>query len=116
MSRRRSKRSCTTHCTWCPRRFELLVDAHAGREARCWQGHGGTDLESEELATMAGRHVQLSNDPDFEAKLIDVVGLYMDPPERAVVFSFDEKTQMQALDRTQPSCADQAGPRQDDDA
>jgi transposase len=46
---------------------------------------------------------KLSNDPDFEAKLVDVVGLYVDPPERAVVFSFDEKTQCQALDRTQPS-------------
>jgi transposase len=46
---------------------------------------------------------KLSNDPNFETKLVDVVGLYMDPPERAVVFSFDEKTQCQALDRTQPS-------------
>src|SRR6056297_241114 len=46
---------------------------------------------------------KLSNDKDFEAKLVDVVGLYLDPPERAVVFSFDEKTQCQALDRTQPS-------------
>ena len=46
---------------------------------------------------------KLSNDPDFEAKLVDVVGLYVNPPERAVVFSFDEKTQCQALDRTQPS-------------
>ena len=46
---------------------------------------------------------KLSADPDFEAKLVDVVGLYMNPPERAVVFSFDEKTQCQALDRTQPS-------------
>jgi len=46
---------------------------------------------------------KLSNDRDFEAKLVDVVGLYMDPPQRAVVFSFDEKTQCQALDRTQPS-------------
>ena len=45
---------------------------------------------------------KLSNDPDFEAKLVDVVGLYLDPSERAVVFSFDEKTQCQALDRTQP--------------
>jgi len=40
----------------------------------------------------------MSNDPDFEAKLVDVVGLYLDPPERAVVFSFDENTQVQALD------------------
>ena len=46
---------------------------------------------------------KISNDPDFEAKLVDVVGLYLNPPERAVVFSFDEKTQCQALDRTQPS-------------
>lgn len=46
---------------------------------------------------------KLSNDAAFEAKLVDVVGLYVDPPERAVVFSFDEKTQCQALDRTQPS-------------
>lgn len=46
---------------------------------------------------------KLSTDPRFEEKLVDVVGLYLDPPERAVVFSFDEKTQIQALDRTQPS-------------
>lgn len=46
---------------------------------------------------------KLSRDPDFEKKLVDVVGLYLNPPERAVVFSFDEKTQCQALDRTQPS-------------
>src|ERR1035441_3664202 len=46
---------------------------------------------------------KLSNDPRFEEKLVDVVGLYMNPPNRAVVFSFDEKTQCQALDRTQPS-------------
>lgn len=52
---------------------------------------------------------KLSNDPDFEAKLVDVVGLYLNPPERAVVFSFDEKTQCQALDRTQPSLPLKAG-------
>lgn len=46
---------------------------------------------------------KISTDPDFEAKIIDVVGLYLNPPERAVVFSFDEKTQCQALDRTQAS-------------
>ena len=46
---------------------------------------------------------KLSTDPDFEAKLHDVIGLYLKPPERAAVFSFDEKTQIQALDRTQPS-------------
>ena len=46
---------------------------------------------------------KVSNDPELEAKLSDVVGLYLDPPERAVVFCFDEKSQIQALQRTQPS-------------
>src|SRR5918998_4629674 len=46
---------------------------------------------------------KVSTDPDFEDKLTDVVGLYLDPPKRAVVFCVDEKTQVQALDRTQPS-------------
>src|SRR5436190_567085 len=46
---------------------------------------------------------KLSNDPDFEEKLVDVVGLYMNPPEKAVVLCMDEKSQIQALDRTQPS-------------
>jgi transposase len=43
-----------------------------------------------------------STDPDFAAKVIDVVGLYLHPPEHAVVLCVDEKTQVQALDRTQP--------------
>jgi len=46
---------------------------------------------------------KVSNDPHFEDKLVDVVGLYLKPPKRAVVFSFDEKTQCQAVARTQPS-------------
>jgi transposase len=46
---------------------------------------------------------KLSNDPAFEVKLRDVVGLYVNPPAAAAVFCFDEKTQVQALDRTQPS-------------
>jgi len=46
---------------------------------------------------------KLSNDPRFEEKLIDVVGLYLNPPERAIVLCMDEKSQIQALDRTQPS-------------
>lgn len=45
---------------------------------------------------------KLSNDPHFEEKLRDVVGLYLSPPANAVVFCVDEKTSMQALDRTQP--------------
>ena len=46
---------------------------------------------------------KLSNDPRFEEKLVDVVGLYLDPPERAVVLCVDEKSQCQALERSQPS-------------
>jgi transposase len=46
---------------------------------------------------------KLSNDPRFEEKLIDVVGLYLNPPDKAVVLCMDEKSSVQALDRTQPS-------------
>jgi len=49
------------------------------------------------------RTFKLSNDPHFVEKLQDVVGLYLDPPEHALVLSADEKSQIQALDRTQPS-------------
>jgi transposase len=48
------------------------------------------------------RQFKLSNDPAFVEKVEDVVGLYVDPPEHAVVLSIDEKSQIQALDRTQP--------------
>jgi hypothetical protein len=48
------------------------------------------------------RQFKLSNDPRFAAKLLDIVGLYMNPPEHAVVLSIDEKSQIQALDWTQP--------------
>ncbi len=46
---------------------------------------------------------KLSSDPQFETKLVDVVGLYLNPPEQAIVLCMDEKSQIQALDRTQPS-------------
>ena len=45
---------------------------------------------------------KLSNDKHFEQKLDDIVGLYLNPPEHAIVLSCDEKSQIQALDRTQP--------------
>jgi transposase len=48
------------------------------------------------------RRFKISNDPQFEEKVTDVVGLYMDPPDRALVLCVDEKSQIQALDRTQP--------------
>ncbi|MCW5738453.1 MAG: IS630 family transposase [Enhydrobacter sp.] len=61
---------------------------------RIWRSHG--------LQPHRVRQFKLSNDPDFVAKLRDVVGLYVDPPAHAVVLSVDEKSQIQALDRTQP--------------
>ena len=44
---------------------------------------------------------KVSRDPEFEAKIHDVVGLYVNPPDHAIVLSVDEKTQIQALSRTQ---------------
>ena len=61
---------------------------------RIWHAHG---LEPHRV-----RQFKLSNDPNFVAKLRDVVGLYVDPPAHAIVLSVDEKSQIQALDRTQP--------------
>jgi transposase len=52
---------------------------------------------------------KLSNDPHFIEKLEDVVGLYLNPPEHALVFCLDEKTQIQALDRTQPGLSMKKG-------
>ena len=63
--------------------------------ARIWRDH---NLKPWKVDTF-----KVSNDPHFEEKLVDVVGLYLNPPERAVVFSFDEKTQVQAFDRPKPS-------------
>src|SRR5207244_2709147 len=48
------------------------------------------------------RSFKLSNDPQFAEKLEEIVGLYLNPPEHALVLSLDEKSQIQALDRTQP--------------
>ncbi len=61
---------------------------------RIWRAHG--------LQPHRVRHFKLSTDPEFIAKLRDVVGLYVDPPAHAIVLSVDEKSQIQALDRTQP--------------
>ena len=59
-------------------------------------------LDANQLAPHRIRTFKLSNDPKFAEKLKDVVGLYVDPPAHAVVLSVDEKSQIQALDRTQP--------------
>ena len=61
---------------------------------RIWRAHG--------LQPHRVRHFKLSNDPQFAAKLHEIVGLYVDPPDHAIVLSVDEKSQIQALDRTQP--------------
>lgn len=61
---------------------------------RVWAHHG---LQPHRVKTF-----KLSSDPRFVEKLRDVVGLYLDPPEKAIVLSVDEKSQIQALDRTQP--------------
>ena len=62
---------------------------------RVWKANG---LKPHKVRTF-----KLSNDPRFEEKLVDVVGLYLNPPEKALVMSVDEKSQIQALDRTQRS-------------
>ena len=61
---------------------------------RIWRAHG--------LRPHQVRNFKLSTDPRFAAKVEDIVGLYVDPPAHAVVLSIDEKSQIQALDRTQP--------------
>ncbi|MBM4394329.1 MAG: IS630 family transposase [Deltaproteobacteria bacterium] len=61
---------------------------------RIWRSHG--------LKPHRVEAFKLSNDPRFAGKLEDIVGLHLNPPENAVVFSADEKSQIQALDRTQP--------------
>ena len=61
---------------------------------RIWRSHG--------LQPHRYRQFKLSNDPNFVSKLRDVVGLYVAPPDHAIVLSVDEKSQIQALDRTQP--------------
>ncbi len=68
------------------------VTVHQVREV--WKAAG---LKPHRLKTF-----KISNDPLFAEKVQDVVGLYMDPPQNAMVLSVDEKTQIQALDRTQP--------------
>ena len=70
------------------------VGVHPTTISRIWRAHG---LQPHRI-----EYFKLSTDPHFVEKLRDVVGLYVDPSERAVVFAFDEKSQIQALDRTQP--------------
>jgi hypothetical protein len=71
----------------------------AGREP----GDGAAHLGRARPQAPPHEVVQASNDPRFTEKLTDVVGLYLNPPEKALVLCVDEKSQIQALDRTQAS-------------
>ncbi len=82
----------STH--WSTRLMAKATGYHHATIARIWRAHG---LKPHRVSWF-----KVSRDPEFVAKLRDVVGLYLHPPERAVVFAFDEKSQIQALDRTQP--------------
>jgi len=82
----------TTH--WTAAMMAKAAGISVSSVHRIWRAHG--------LRPHRVRHFKLSNDPLFVEKLRDVVGLYVDPPAHAIVLSVDEKSQIQALDRTQP--------------
>jgi len=79
---------------WSTRSLAAAVGLSPATVQRIWKEHG--------LKPHLVRSFKLSRDPRFIEKLYDVVGLYLNPPENALVFSVDEKSQIQALDRTQP--------------
>lgn len=80
---------------WSTRSMAKAVGCSKATVQRVWRDNG---LQPHRVKTF-----KLSNDPHFAEKLVDVVGLYLDPPEHALVLSVDEKSQIQALDRTQKS-------------
>jgi transposase len=79
---------------WSERTMAAKVGIAPSSVHNIWKAHG---LKPHLVETF-----KLSRDPDFVAKMEDVVGLYLDPPDKALVLSVDEKSQIQALDRTQP--------------
>jgi transposase len=79
---------------WSTRRMAKNAGISFSSVGRIWRANG--------LKPHIVRGFKLSNDPQFIEKVRDVVGLYMNPPDNAVVFSFDEKPQIQALERAQP--------------
>src|SRR5450756_1610910 len=87
------KPSGATH--WSCRSMAKQVGVSPATVQRIWSGRG--------LRPHLVKTFKLSNVPAFEEKLIDVVGLYLNPPEKAVVLCMDEKTSIQALDHTQAS-------------
>ena len=88
-----SKPEGETH--WSCRSMAAKVGVSSASVQRIWSARG--------LKPHLVKTFKLSNDRHFEEKLVDVVGLYLNPPEKAVVLCMDEKSQIQALDRTQPS-------------
>ncbi len=87
-----SKPPGQTH--WSTRAMARAQGVDASTVCRIWQEHG---LQPHRQETF-----KLSRDPQFVPKLLDVVGVYLHPPQNAVVLCVDEKSQIQALDRTQP--------------
>ena len=79
---------------WSSRGMAKACGLSVSTVQRIWRAFG---LQPHRLETF-----KLSTDPDFVAKVRDVVGLYVSPPERAIVLCVDEKSQIQALDRSQP--------------
>jgi transposase len=79
---------------WSTRTMAQAAGVSEASVRRIWKRHG---LKPHLLRTF-----KLSNDPRFAEKVEDIVGLYLNPPEHALVLSVDEKSQVQALDRTQP--------------
>ena len=79
---------------WSTRTMAKAQGVDASTVCRIWQDHG---LQPHRQETF-----KLSRDPQFVPKLLDVVGVYLNPPQNAVVLCVDEKSQIQALDRTQP--------------
>jgi transposase len=83
------------HATqWSTRTMAEAAGISEASVRRIWRAHG---LKPHLIKTF-----KLSNDPEFAEKLEDIVGLYLHPPEHAMVLCLDEKSQIQALDRTQP--------------
>ena len=85
---------------WSSRTMAKAKGVSANTVQRLWQAN--------EIKPHITRTFKISNDKDFEAKFWDVIGLYLDPPERSLVLCCDEKSQCQALERTQPGL--QLGP------
>src|SRR5499425_105187 len=91
-----------THAThWSTRTMAKAAGVSEASVRRIWRAHG---LKPHLIKTF-----KVSNDPEFVQKLEDIVGLYLNPPEHAMVFCLDEKSQIQALDRTQPGLAMKKG-------